>query len=516
MCRGTCSDAGAPSVREQRWTLRREGARLAPVMPLASAASLARPPLILAALLALATLLVFAPGYAQYDTVAQFGQVLSGAFDDWHPPAMVQLWTWLHPLGGGTAPMFAVQVVLYWTGLGLIAAALPGRWRQAGVLALGASPLFLGWQVVVLKDAQMVAAAIAATGIVAAFQLRRRRVPVVAVAIAAALFLYALLVRANAVFALAPLIAALLAGGGMIRRGALAIAITAAVLAGSGTINHRLLGAAASGVEKTQPLFDLTGIAARSDASAATGLSRTDVRLLRARRCVSPFFWDPLGEPSRCAAIVAPLSALPGGRLYARLAGAVLHHPLAYAEQRLSHWNVTERWLVPAGLPGAAPPTANEPNDVGLVPPAQPAAGWQRVAATLADTPLGWAIAWLVAAVLLAAGIVSAPVTAPDDRVRRRIALGLLASAVALEASFLVVSIASDLRYHLWPMLATGVAAFVSPRLEVSGRGVAIVAVAALAVTLPGVTARALLPAAPGSYQKMLGWDAGAIALLPD
>ncbi|WP_245708381.1 hypothetical protein [Sphingomonas palmae] len=486
------------------------------VMPPASAASLARPPLIVAALLALATLLVFAPGYAQYDTVAQFGQVLSGAFDDWHPPAMVQLWTWLHPLGRGTAPMFAVQVALYWTGLGLIAAALPDRWRQAGVLALGTSPLFLGWQVVVLKDAQMIATALAATGLVAAFQLRGRPLPIAAVAIAALLLLYALLLRANAVFALAPMIAALAPTGGIVRRAIITVAITAAVLAGSGTINHRLIGSAQSGVEKTQPLFDLAGIAARSDATSDTGLSPSQVAQLRQRRCVSPFFWDPLGEPSHCADVIAPLNALPSRQLYVRLASAVLHHPLAYAEQRLSHWNVTERWLVPAGLPSAAPPTDDEPNDLGLVPPGRTAAQWQRLAAALAETPLGWPIAWLAAAVLLAVAIASTPVATLIGSARHRLALGLLASAIALEASFMFVSIASDLRYHLWPMLATGVAAFVAPRPEMGRRGVVIACMVAFAVILPGVAARALLPAAPATYQAMLTWDAGAIALLPD
>ncbi|WP_294189606.1 hypothetical protein [uncultured Sphingomonas sp.] len=484
------------------------------VMPPASAASLARPPLIAAALLALATLLVFAPGYAQYDTVSQFGQVLSGAFDDWHPPAMVQLWTWLHPLGRGTTPMFAVQVVLYWAGLGLIAAALPGRRRQAGVLALGASPLFLGWQVVVLKDAQMIAAAIAATGLVAAFQLRGRAAPIAAVASAALLFLYALLLRANAVFALAPLIAALTPIGGIVRRVAVTVAITAAVLAGSQTINHRVIGSAQSGVEKTQPLFDLAGIAARSDATSDTGLLPSQVAQLRQRRCVSPFFWDPLGEPSHCADVIALLNALPSRQLYVRLASAVLHHPLAYARQRLSHWNVTERWMVPAGMPSDAPPTDDEPNDVGLAPPGRIAAPWQRLAAALAATPLGWPIAWLAAAVLLAWAIVLKPDATPIGSTRRRLALGLLASAIALEASFLFVSIASDLRYHLWPMLATGVAALVAPRPEIGRRGVVIACIVASAVILPGVAARTLLPVAPATYQAMLRWDAGAIALL--
>ena len=77
-----------------------------------------------AALLWLVSLAAAWPGVAMYDTVAQYGQVLSGRYDDWHPPVMARLWAVLAPVGPGAAPMLALQLATYWAGFGLIAAAL--------------------------------------------------------------------------------------------------------------------------------------------------------------------------------------------------------------------------------------------------------------------------------------------------------------------------------------------------------------------------------------------------------
>ena len=150
------------------------------------------------------------PGYAFYDTVGQFRQALSSDYDDWHPPVMARLWALLHgQFGGAGGPMLALQLGLYWLGFGLVAEALSAtrRWASAiAVLLLAASPLLLGWQGAILKDAQMLGALLAGFGIVAAYRLRDRRLPLLATLIVAILFGYALLVRANALFAVVPLV----------------------------------------------------------------------------------------------------------------------------------------------------------------------------------------------------------------------------------------------------------------------------------------------------------------------
>lgn len=454
-----------------------------------------------AAVLFAASLALLWPGYATYDTVAQYGQVVSGAYDDWHPPAMVWLWHLLAPLGRGTAPMLVLQLATWWLGLGLIAAALGGRGGVA-VLLVGALPSFLGWQGVVLKDAQMAGALVGATGLVLWWRWRGRPMPVAAITAAAVLIAYATLIRANAVFASVPLAvmlvrrpAAPLARAGVIAAGVVAVLATAPV------VNHGLLGASRSGVERTQAIYDLAGIAVRVPDPAGTGLDARARAALIARGCVRPYFWDPLGEPSHCNAVVDPLRAIPPGRLYAMLAAAMLHHPVAYARQRLAHLNSTERWWVPAHWPGAVPPVHDEPNDLGLIAPGPAAAVLQRAAGWLVETPLGWPVAWVAAA--LCALVVALRRTATP---RRDLALALLLSALLLEASFAAISIASDLRYHLWSMVATALALTMLCADGAVPRRAWWAGAAVLGIVLAvGIAARATLPLPPQTYTGMLG-----------
>lgn len=422
-------------------------------------------------------------------------------YDDWHPPAMARLWSLFG--AHGTGPMFALQLALFWAGLGGLAAALAsvGRGRAAvAVLVIGVWPPVLGWQAAVLKDAQMLGALLAAVGLVAWWRLRGRAVPWPVVGAVVLLMGYAVLVRANAVFAVAPL--AVMLGGWP--RGRLAQTLTAlvgmvAVLAVAPVVNHRLMLAEESPVVRTEAIYDLAGIAVRTGDARGSLLSAGDLATLRAQRCVKPMFWDPLGDAGVCEAAVAPLHAVSVGALYGALCAAVLRHPLAYAAHRLAHWNATERWLVPWNWPNAAPPFVDQPNDYGLRPPGVAAHNWQVVAGWLTRLPTSWP-AVFVAAGLLA--LVDAARQAPGAP--RDLAMALLVSALSLEASFAVISIASDLRYHLWPMLAVALAVVLLADGAMSRKlipwGGAIMAL----VLGAGAVARAVLPGAPQTYAAMV------------
>ena len=87
----------------------------------------------------------------------------------------------------------------------------------------------------------------------------------------------------------------------------------------------------------------------------------------------------------------------------------------------------------------------------------------------------------------------------------RDLALALATSSLTLEASFVVISIASDLRYHLWPMIATALAVVL-----VAGQGLPrrlwVIGGSTLAIVLTiGIVARATLPLPPLGYEAMLG-----------
>jgi predicted small integral membrane protein len=87
-----------------------------------------------------------------------------------------------------------------------------------------------------------------------------------------------------------------------------------------------------------------------------------------------------------------------------------------------------------------------------------------------------------------------------------RLPRALLVSALALEASFAAFSIASDLRYHLWPMIATALAmATLPPGSLVDRRAVRVGVAVLMLVLIVGLAARLTLPAPPGDYAGMMG-----------
>jgi hypothetical protein len=459
-------------------------------------------------LLAVASFLALWPGYALYDTVGQYKQALSGEYDDWHPPVMARLWALLHGrLGGTTGPMLALQLGGYWLGFGLIAEALAasGRWRSAAAaLVLAASPLLLGWQGPILKDAQMLGALVAGVGIVAAFALRDRRVPVIVAAVVALLFGYALLVRANAVFAVVPLVVLLAPRPvGLIGKLVIIAVLSLAVIAAEPWINHRLFHAWPTGVEKTQPLYDLAAIGVREPVGSP--FTPAELAAFRKKDCVKAYFWDPLGDEVACGKQVARLQAEQPGTLYRLWARAIAAHPTIYAEHRLAHWNSTERWLVPPGRIGAEPPTVSTDNDVGLV---APTSRWASViesaGAAEVGTPLGWPIVWTFLA------LVAAPIAwGRRNEPAAGMALALAGSAVGMEASFLIVSIASDLRYHLWPMAASALALILLADGTPVGRRARFATLVLGAIVAAGLYTRSTLPTAPTTYRAMIDTRTG-------
>jgi hypothetical protein len=459
-------------------------------------------PLLVASLLAATMIAVGWPGLAQYDSVEQFRQALSGQYDDWHPPIMARLWSLLHILGGGAGPMMVLQIALYWLGLGLIAGGLArtGRRRAAVlVLALGALPGFAAWQWAVLKDVQMAAAILAAVGIVGWWRLRGARIPWTAAAITVLLLGYATLVRANALFVTVPLAVMLLPCGGRPTRLTLALAGMAAIVLLTPQIDVDLFGATPSGVRTTEPLFDLAAIAVRTGDSASTAIDPAGIAALRRERCVKTYFWDTLGD-GPCADAIEDLASRPVGAMYLQLAQAAVRHPMAYAEHRLAHFNMTQRWLVGRGLMDNWPPSRSQPNKQGLGDPGRLASWWIVKTAALADTPLGWPIVWLVLAIAaLVEGLRRAASPSRD------LALALVISALTVEASFVAISIAADLRYHLWPMIAAALAVILLVAEARPARRMLVASIVALTLVIAsGIVARVILPPAPSGYPQML------------
>jgi hypothetical protein len=273
----------------------------------------------------------------------------------------------------------------------------------------------------------------------------------------------------------------------------------AAVLVLTPLIDADLLDATPSGVRTTEPLFDLAAIAVRTGDANATGIDPAGIAALRRGRCVKTYFWDTLGD-GPCADAIEDLASRPVSAMYLQLAQAAIRHPVAYAEHRLAHFNMTQRWLVGRGLMDGWPPSRSQPNEQGLRDPGPVASWWIDATRPLADTPLGWPIVWVTLAVVAAIEALRRAASPLRD-----LAFALLISSLALEASFVAISIAADLRYHLWPMIAAALGTVLLIAEARPARRMAVASALALALVIAScVAARLTLPHAPSSYPEML------------
>ena len=408
-----------------------------------------------------ATLAMRFPGVVMYDSVAQYDQAMTGVYSDWHPPIMARAWALLNHGRDGTQPFFLLQTLLWWGGIGALSTALGRRQRHGAaalMLLVGIAPLWLGWVTVILKDAQMACCLVGAAGLVAHWRLDGRSMPRWAIGLAVALIAYATFVRGNAVFATIPFALALFDWPRLPKlwnRWVTTLVLIGAVLIFNPILNNRILRAEHTGIENALPLYDMAGIAHRAHLASLPGLDAKGWAMAEHKGCYTPFFWNPYGEDSQCGFVgdAVIFDHLDDRRMMAEWAKLVAAHPIAYLDHRATHLNSNLRFWVGPNEPDADPPTDSEPNLDGLGAPANPGGqGLIAAAHLMAISPLGWPICWLV----VSAGLLwaSAGQSDPQSRLGRALAL----SACCMSASFALVSIASDLRYHLWSMVAAALA----------------------------------------------------------
>jgi hypothetical protein len=393
------------------------------------------------------------PGIMIWDAIRQYGQAISGRFDDWHPPAFEWLWRQFLPIHDGPAPMLILQLVLYWGGFLLLGGWALSRGKRGlavGVMLAALLPIPFALIGAVLKDSLMAGLLLTATGLLAWHQESGKR-PLRIVAIF--LLLFAATLRFNAFVAGLPLLVALLPlrWRNTPARLMLTTLIAAIPLVMAVPVANRLLRAERSGVELSLIIFDLGGITYHSGVDAFPPQPITDPVAVN-RLCYAPDKWDryawwgpapcPIGFETIRAALKARHQSA-----YATWIGAIVAHPIAYAEHRLRHFNQSSYFLVRGEIP---PPVFNhsDPNMWNeQVRPNAMLAAIDHVAAWSARTPIGWPIWWMA----MAAGVLTLSPFLPS----RRLIVPIALSALLYGLGYLVVGVASEMRYHLWTMTGT-------------------------------------------------------------
>ena len=412
-----------------------------------------------AVLFAAANLAVGFPGEPGPDSHSQYAQIVAGKLDDWHPPIMAWLWSAFRLVADGDGPMFGFQVSFYWLGFGLIVFALARAGRAVAawaMLGVALFPPFLALNVVLLKDVGMAVAFLAAFAAVFWHRVQGRDVAPPAIVAATLLLLYGTLVRANAVFAVVPLFAYLVRPqwlGRPWRLLALSLPVALVLVPAANLVNQRVLDAQPFQPIRSLQVFDITGIAFHSADLAVfgpgSGFTHDEVT-----RCYAPTFWDRLSPWGECrffwnrlavaqdqqAAVEkldaqGAMAAAPNPDLTHLWIKAIMRHPLAYARHRLAHFaSEISRGASNEALDLAAPR-----------PPAVVLYDWMTASA--------W---WLAIGAVLLAQLVAARAlrrTASLDA-----ALALTLSALPYAGAYLVIGVATELRYLLWSLMAIFIA----------------------------------------------------------
>lgn len=437
-------------------------------------------------LVAAVQLAAYWPGIMYWDAVRQYGQAVSGDFDDWHPPAMEWVWRRLIAIQPGPAPMLLLQTGLYWLGFGLLAGrAWNADRRRLAVLVLlpALLPFALATLGSVLKDSLMAGALLAAAGLTAwAGRERHWALRVAAIV----LLLFAATLRFNALLAALPLLVAVLPADWRRSPARLAgcIIVAALALAAAMPLANRATGARPSGVALSLVIFDLGGITEQSGVDVFPPLPVANPVAVN-HHCYDPVRWDSyawwVAEPCPIGfAAVRGAFAAHHQSPYVFWLRAIAARPIAYAEHRLRHANDNLRFVIGHDVERPVQPQS-APNDWGYritQNPIQRALDW--LAVQTCRTPLGWPICWIA----LALGLLWAGWSVAG-------AMPLALSAALYGGGYLVLSVASDLRYHLWTMLAAGLA-FVLVADAVPRRRLLLASVPAIVVALIGTAARLL------------------------
>lgn len=386
------------------------------------------------------------------DTVVQYSQALTGHYDDWHPPVTAWLWHGLGHFGAGSAPFLILDALLYWGGVALIAALLRRRAALA-IILLAALPIGFGQVGAILKDPLLACLLVTASALLLWRERAEGGVRIALAMLALPLIVIASATRFNALFGAVPLLVLLFP-----RKMHLLPAVVAAavLLATSGW----LINVVALHPDRSQPVFslvnfDLAGITAHGGGNAYPSLSDAEAARFTAH-CYDPRLYgahddEGCAPPEDSLVAYAQAHHVGAATIWLRaIAGA----PGAYARHRLAHLNWNWRFLL-ADVPNDAVYVMSQPNDLGLHFTATPLATSIGAAARiLAWSPLGRPATWLA----LAIGLLILAPRLPS----RGFVSAMAVSALFYGGGYAVVSVAPDLRYNLWTMLAVMIAGSVA------------------------------------------------------
>jgi hypothetical protein len=273
------------------------------------------------------------------------------------------------------------------------------------------------------------------------FRVQDRRPPVAVLGTAVVLLAYGTLVRKNAIFGFPPLLLYTFVDLSRIRAWALVVTsclLAAVTVPASSFFNRELLGAAPTNMVNELLIYDVAGVARHAEDNSLI-LPKELGSQEEYARCYTPITADSFMPWGKCPF----LGELQRPPIIATWLDAVTSHPAAYLVHRLKHFNSEVLFFVPAFPYRFLSRFVTDPLNQNTGTKSQIAFDYVR------KNPLIWPVTWislgLCAAALLWQATASAMVVA--SRV-------LLASGLFYSFGYLLVGIASDIRYYIWSIMA--------------------------------------------------------------
>jgi hypothetical protein len=407
------------------------------------------------------TLAAFYPGVITVDALAVYRDVEHGFVGDWQSPVMGKVWGLIDPLArtfidlpagvaGATVSIFLLTVTLFWLGFAVLSLSLTHDSIALAILVplLALSPPAFVMAGVIWRDILLAGAWLLARALTFATVNGSRWLSLTSRSIALLLLAFGLLLRPNALFA-APFVLAYILWPNAFRLKRAILLYPAAVIAGYGLVQfvyYGLLEAKRQHILHAVLVFDLGAITSITKENQFPGTwSEKEFELLKSG-CYDPRHWDTYWRIPPCQFVMGNRLERDGvfgtAELVEAWINAVISHPLAYAQHRLSHF-----WAFLTS-PHSAVYLQAIGKDVPMYPH-NPSFMWlyqttDALKETVIFRPLTW-VAVVLATLVLSWRYRSIPAGSYT--------VAMSSSAIAYIATFLVFGVATDYRYVYWVVL---------------------------------------------------------------
>ena len=404
--------------------------------------------------------IAFYPGILHHDAWAYFAAARTGDWTNWQPPLLGKLWIPLQAIWNGPQPMLVLFMAGYWSGFAVVARAYEaeGTRLAACTFATAFFPLALNFNGQLVKDISMAVCLLLAAGIAAGIvrgAIRKRAAPV------GAMWLFLVMgafMRANALFALPPLLD--LAGAatnlawaktGWIKR-AIAVCLVAIAFAPGHILADRHVFRVRDLYPMSQlQIFDIGGISYFSGVDRFQGFFGPDFAA-KNRTCYTPQHWDVYGWGA-CEEVYEDLKPQFGWPLTKLWLEALAADPVSYLAHRLAHFNRFLQFVCRDCKEMIYTGSQSTNQNEFTFTPTFLYLAIDFASEALNNSPFGRPYVWLLLCLAWSLAAFAIP-----DPITRRVTLAIAASGALYALAFAVVGIASDYRYIYWTMLCALIA----------------------------------------------------------